>query len=190
MSFALLTASSALAVPSSTLYPPGDSVSASSVPISLALGGIKDTCTLTGGAFTIPAASHNPSGPVVLNYATRPTITECSGNTVLTVTTQNAWKLNAQYGEASPTVTIPINGLVVTEPFCGDVYNKAAVTIGGAGWFNGFTSPVNVGSAIAYGGAATLTCLGNGTERQLTLGTALQTLTDTTHPGSLPLLGP
>jgi hypothetical protein len=185
----------AFAAYSSTVYPAGDSISASSVPVTVTGGpfGIyNDTCTLNGGTFTVGA--HNLGGPVTLNYSANPTYTSCTGNRTITISTSGggAWKLAAQYGQAATTVTVPSGGLQIFDGVC--TYTSGSNAAFTGSWNNGFTSPANVSSAITVGGAMGLTASGSGCAAgstfTFTFGLGMQTLTDTTHPTSLPLLGP
>jgi hypothetical protein len=187
LTVALAMSAPAFAAYSSTLYPAGDAISASSVPVTVTGPGgfINDTCTLNGGAFTIPGANHNSAGPVTMNFTTLPTYTSCTGNVPLTITTTGAgvhWTFSAQYGQAATTVNIVPGGLIFNY-LSQQCANQSAASFSGS-WNNGFTSPVSVSSAIAYGGPITTNC------GQFTFGVGLQTLTDTTHPASLSLLGP
>jgi hypothetical protein len=185
---ALCAAAAAFATNSSTVYPAGDSVSASSVPITIT-GAATENCTLNGGAFTIPAANHNSSGPVTMGYSTRPTYTSCSGSwSKLTIATSGSWTLAAQYGQVAATLTIPAGGLTLSNiGECPSGSNASTVAFTGI-WNNGFTTPKSVSSTMTYAGPVTITACG--AKLPLTFEWALQTLTDTTHPSSLPLLGP
>ncbi|MGN6373908.1 MAG: hypothetical protein ACTHM1_13120, partial [Solirubrobacteraceae bacterium] len=142
------------------------------------------TCTLNGGAFKIPS-SGNASGPVTVNFTTRPTYTECT--TGWTVETSGTWTLSAQYGEASTTVTIPPGGIVFYYKGVAEGQNNESAMTFIGGWNNGFESPVKVTSAVSYGGAIPIYWENL---KQTSFTQALQTLTDTTHPARQVLLGP
>lgn len=191
----LLASSSAFAAYSSTVSPHGDSVSASSVPITLTSQlAISDSCTLNGGVFAIPSKlNHNSSGSVTMSYTTRPTYTSCSGNTSVAITTSGTWTVAAQYGQAATTITVPTNGLTLVwgTGNCTESNTTGPVSFTG-NWNNGFSEAgLNASSAITYSGSALLHQVGScGGGLTWTFGLGLQTLTDTTEPTLLPVLGP
>ncbi len=205
---AAAAAASAVVAPAAfatTMYPQGDSMSLSATPVTIPLGGFfrganfyegTTTCTLNGGAFTAPLTK---SGAV--NFTTIPTYTGCTEilknkNTKVpvTITTAGTWSLTAQYGTAAVTVAIPRSGLTINvdgEPawYGSSEWNTSSFT---GGWNNGFTEPVNVGTAISYGGTVTFHLSGGGEKstKEIPFSQSLQTVTDTTHPASRPVLGP
>jgi hypothetical protein len=149
------SASSALAQ-STTMYPAKATLTASSAPVTINIPPWGNTtCTFNPGKWVVPN-SGNPSGPLGIGYTTAPSYTECTPllGSAVTVTT-SGWTMAAQYGAASASVTIPVGGLTIS------MFGKAIeivpnteeplpVLVGG--WNNGFTSPVNVGTAVSYSG--------------------------------------
>ncbi len=188
---------------STTMYPANDSVSLSSTPITIPIGSYvrgsqiytgSTTCTLNGGAFTVPASGK--SGPVIVNFTTRPTYTGCTEiehvnnktKVPVTITTSGAWTLSAQYGTAAVVVAAPVLTI--------NIAGEPALTAGsgisfGGGWDNGFSSPVSVASAVQWGGTVTMSLYEQGEKtKEVAFPLSLETMTDTTHPASLPVLGP
>ena len=180
--FILSAAPSALAT---SVYPANDLVTLGSAPVELTFNGsYYETCTLNGGSFKLEyenkGITHNIGGPIVMNFITIPTLTSCSGGWA--VTTSGAWKLTAEYGKSTPVLTIPAGGISTFG------MSNSAATVGSPGaWFNGFSSPVSVATAVDPG--AVTAKLGSG-GAEFTIPQALLSATDTTHPGSLPLVGP
>jgi hypothetical protein len=169
---------------STDLYPAGDSVSASSFPVTMSsptTGSM--TCTFNLGAFTLPAKG-NSSGPVTATFTTRPTFTACSPG--WQIETSGTWTLNVQYGSAAATITIPASGFTVKQ--IGIVNAAGPWNLTGV-WNNGFSSPVSVASSYALYQSKNTYFL-EGKNQEFTFGSGFSTLTDTTHPGSLLLLGP
>jgi hypothetical protein len=199
---------SAALAQSTTMYPSGDSLSLSSIPITIPFGAFfrgttaysgSPTCTFNGGAFTVPATG-NKTGPVSVNFSTRPTLTGCTEienlnkktKVPVEITTGGTWTLSAQYGTAGVVVTVP--GLTISvegSPAWETRPEYGAVSLAGA-WDNGFSAPVNVASAVDYGGPLKLYLSGGGEKnvKEFAFGLNLFSLTDTTHPASLPVLGP
>lgn len=203
---ALTMLPSAALAQSTTMYPSGDSISLSSTPVTIKIplffkGQTKiadfgtTTCTLHGGAFTVGGGKK--SGPVVVGFVTQPTYTGCTEISQLAggvetkvpvaITSTGTWNLTVQYGSASVVVhnaNLSIN--VNNEPGLG----PSQVTFSG-GWDNGFSSPLSVSSAVEYGGTVTLHVWEQGENtKEVTFPQALLTMTDTTHPASLPVIGP
>jgi hypothetical protein len=181
---ALLIPGYASAAQSSTFYPAGDTISVSSSPVTVT-NPLKqtDTCMFNGGSFVVPAANHKASGPLVAPFSTLPTITECAGPAKLiftsqVVTSEEPWSISLQY-LGVPTINIPFGGITC------DGTTSGGTTLPGVVWSNGFTSPVSVSSAMGLGGTLERSGCGN-----LTIGLNVHSLTDVTHPSSLPLLGP
>jgi hypothetical protein len=181
---ALWSAPSALAQ-SSDLYPAGDLVSASATPMAVEGGGFNLVCTFNPGSFSIPGKG-NPTGPVAVNFTTRPTFTACSFGMVIETT--GTWTLSTQYGSATATIGIPTEGFTERLPgqqkyiFNSEPWKLTAV------WNNGFSAPVAVSSSL-FMLPSTNTYYNSGA-KPLTFGTALTTLSDLTKPGSPLLLGP
>jgi hypothetical protein len=180
-------ATSALAQ-STTIYPANATLTASSVPVTITTPFGNTTCTLNGGKFVVPS-SGNASGPVTVNFSTLPTYTECTkiGTAAVSVTTSGTWKLTTQYGTASASVTIPLEGIeihVATNTGRTTLGDEGPLTFTGA-WNNGFTSPINVSTAIQYGGSIRLYWVG--AYHETPFSPALQTLSSSS---SMALLGP
>jgi hypothetical protein len=196
-------ASAALAQ-STTMYPKGDSVSLNSMPITVPIPsaplkkivGGNTTCTLNGGAFTVPTTG-NSSGPEAVSFTTEPTFTGCTSigtaKTPVTITTSGTWTMSVQYGIPTAVVTIPSNGLTISLNGTPYLYVKpehGPISRSG-GWDNGFSSPLSVSSALDYLGPVTLYVWEEGENtKEVKFPETLQTMTDTTHPASLPVVGP
>jgi hypothetical protein len=183
-------ATSALAQ-STTMYPAGATLTASSVPVTITTGVGNTTCTLNGGQFVVPSTG-NPSGPLTINFTTRPTYTACTpiGGKVPTVTTKETWTLIAQYGNASANVKVPLEGIEIS--WNGQVIERTTLGDEGpltfiGGWNNGFTSPVTVGTAIQYGGSIRLWNTISLKYRETPFSNALQSLSSSS---SMARLGP
>ncbi len=195
----LAVAPSALAQ-STTMYPASDSISASSTPITFGTGPLMNvTCTLSGGTFTVPSKG-NPSGAVSGTYTTLPSFTACtknlSGETV-TIETKNIkgpWTMNAQYGVGNAQLLAPVEAIWV--------YTNGTLLALSTGnsltgwWSNGFTSPFLQNTTTQLGGTVTLECQRSGSlctggaSVKQTVNPVLESLTDLTHPASLPVVGP
>jgi hypothetical protein len=188
LSLALLAAPAAFATAHTSMYPVGDSISASSVPVTIELGkgGTVTNCTLNGGVFTISTKGFS-EGKFTNTYTTLPTYTGCTNG--VTVTTGGTWTMSTEYGEGKLGLKIPGEelGIVITSGSLKyTLLNAMTFPLGN--WNNGFTSPVSVASTLQYGGAIRMkTQIG---EPTVTFTEGLQTLTDVTHPSSLPVLGP
>jgi hypothetical protein len=211
---ALGTAASAAFAQSTTMSPSGDSVSLSSAPVKIVIPTFfksttkerayrgTTTCTLNGGSFVIPSTG-NKNGPVTVSYASRPSFTGCTEITEiaegkerkvpLTITTAGEWTLSAQYGTGHVTVTVPKEGLTINvngEPAFYVKREAGPVSFNGH-WENGFPPPMSVSSTIEYGGAVTLYEWEEGElHKEIDFPQVLETMTDTTHPASLPVVGP
>jgi hypothetical protein len=178
---ALLLAPAAFAQ-STDLYPGGDTVATS---LTSAQGGTTMNCPVNLGAFTLPAKG-NPSGSVTGAFTTRPTF-ECKSP--IKVETLGEWSISVQYGTGQATITIPAGGIKEWVGSLQTLSNTMNAWTWNGVWNNGFSSPVSVPSSIDLLPTED-TFYSGGEKRTATLGTAFTTLTDTTHPASLPLLGP
>ncbi len=178
---ALWLAPAALAQ-SSTLYPAGDTVSASSIPITMTFGTLSPTCTFNPGTLSIPTKG-NSSGAETATFTGTPTFTGCSIG--FKVETSGTWTISTQYGTGAATITIPAGGFIGNYGVqnIGESWTLVGV------WNNGFTSPVNVSSSVDLY-PTTDTYYSGGVEKKIAFGSAFSTLTDLTHPGSPLLLGP
>jgi hypothetical protein len=171
---------------STDLYPAGDTVTGSSSPMTLINGyGLKTTCTFNPGSFVLPTKG-NPSGPETVNFTTRPTFTACGGR--VTVETSGTWSISIQYGSGQAVVTIPVNGFAESAEGLGGG-NPAGEWKMNATWNNGFSSPVAVSGSLGFLPSSNTQNV-EGKAKEFTFGSALDTLSDLTHPASLPLLGP
>jgi hypothetical protein len=181
LAVALCLAPAALAQ-STDIYPAGDTVSASSSPVLIG----KTNCTFNPGVFALPAKG-NTSGPVTSTFTTRPTYTACDEGWKME--TSGTWTISSQYGTAAVTINIPTGGFKETFAGVTLAQNSAGPwTLTGV-WNNGFSSPVSVSSSIDLYPSKN-TYYYEGAPREITFGSAFSTLSDTTHPGSLLLLGP
>jgi hypothetical protein len=187
LSLALLGAPVAFATPHTSMYPVGDSISASSVPVTIENSEKKviDSCTLNGGVFTIPASGFK-EGQFHVTFTTDPSFTSCTKP----ITTSGAWAMTTEYPSGQLRLTVPADGLIIS-PGCGkecEYLTINAMTFPLGNWNNGFTSPVSVGSTMQWGGGIRMkVSIG---ELTITFSESLFTLTDVTHPSSLPVLGP
>lgn len=195
----------AAAAQSTTMYPGGDVVSLSSAPITIEGPNFKPTgCTTTGGSFVVPS-SRNPSGPVTATLKTLPTFNCVEKMGV----DKGVWQISVEYGTGVVTLKIPPEGLLFKAPVAkghecpaeecwfNQTLNGAAGALVGGPWNNGFRSPVVVSSAANFGGSLAVWHNKNpfeggfeGSETLTFKSTGLITLTDTTHPESVPLVGP
>jgi len=202
----IAAASPAAFAQSTTMYPAGDSVSLSSTPETIVIPtfqhgshfyGGTTTCTFSGGAFTVPSTG-NSSGPVTIKFTTRPAFTGCTEITNIgtktkvpvAIVTEGEWTFSAQYGTAAVALATSGSGGITI-----DVAGEPAMARGGSlfagGWDNGFASPVSVSSAMQYGATLTMGLIEQGEKKvEITFPQTLLTMTDTTHPASLPVLGP
>jgi hypothetical protein len=186
--FAVLTMSllltGAAMAQSTHLYPASDTVSMGSAPATL--GGLLK-CTFHGGTIKLPATGS--SGAVTLSYTELPSFTACAEG--YTVTVSGPWTISAEYGTDSGKITIPANGFVAKTAKGEIIFqNTQGSTTMNATWNNGFSSPVNVGSAMEVWGSPSFTLGGGNQLTPFAFGPALVSLTDVTHPASLPVLGP
>ncbi|RMI35551.1 hypothetical protein [Nocardia stercoris] len=117
---AVPTATTAAVLPSTSIGPAGDNFSAQLFGgLTVNVGGIVGSCTLSAAAGTIPVApgNSNPSGPVTVSLGS-PVAQNCSANlgiAKLSFATSGNWTMSFQNG--SPivgTLTIPQNGAVAT----------------------------------------------------------------------------
>jgi hypothetical protein len=189
---ACLTSSAALAsLPGSTLYPQhktSDTVSLSSTRVFVETFYTIESCVLNGGSFQIPEKG-SKSGPTTANFITQPSFTSCESvgrGIVPQVITRGTWKLSVQYGVPGVTITVPANGLEAIDSGKTVFYvNEKPVEFFG-GWTNGFTSPFSQSSVMTWGGRVN-------SPRNYTLKispNALLTMTDTSIPADLVVLGP
>jgi hypothetical protein len=181
LALALFAAGSAFAQ-STDLYPASDVVSIGSAPMTVGYF----TCTFHGGTVTLPAKGS--TGAVNLSYSERPSLTGCGTN--VTAVESGTWSLSIEYGNAQGQITIPPEGLKI-ESSKGEYYffSTSAIKLNVA-WNNGFSSPVSVGSAMEVWGSPEMWSFVDGKYHPTSFGPSLVSLTDTTHPASLPLLGP
>jgi hypothetical protein len=183
------------------MYPAGDVIGTTtgtliSVDVTLAGTQTHNTCAFEQTRFQL-VANHNAQGPVTNDFSPAPTLSACYGGSGVYATSQGVWKLSAQeFSTATPSITIPPGGLSLSlgAPHQCTISNFPTVVFPGTGWFNGFTSPVNVSTAVSFGSTGpqpfgTDPC--NGQAASVTLGApGLLTLTDLTNPAAVPLLGP
>jgi hypothetical protein len=127
-----------------------------------------ENCTVSGGSGTVPAApgNTNPSGPVVVTLATRPTFSACTNGPLhYTVTTSGTWTLSFQGGTTpKATLNIPAGGLHANfQEFNCAASNNTAIAVAGP-WQNGFTTPTFTPSKFNGGGSyyTNIACAGNG----------------------------
>jgi hypothetical protein len=190
LALALLTASTASAAAHTSMYPVGDSISASSVPITIELSKAEvSKCTQNGGVFTISTKGFS-EGKFTNSWTTPPTYTGCTAieGKAVSVATSGTWTMSSEFGEGKLTVNVPGEGQGIVLTVGSEKYTLLdPMTFSLGNWNNGFTSPVSVGSTMQYGGRIKMK--GN-FERPVTFSEGLQTLTDVTHPSSLPVLGP
>jgi hypothetical protein len=195
----LISAGTALAgsIPT-TLYPTGDSVSLGSSPMTITgwpkFGSIPLSCTWEGGTFTMPTKG-NSAGPVTTTFTTRPQLSKCNllGSTTYSAVTSGTWTMTTEYGTAKATIKVPPNGIEIqSKGESGNTliwgFNSGTMELV-AGWTNGFSSPISVGSSIGINSTVNFFWYSYG-EKPTTFGPSLSALTDTTHPTSLPLVGP
>jgi hypothetical protein len=189
LALTLLGAQSAFAQ-SSHLYPASDTVSMGSAPITISWV-LPLHCTFHGGSVVLPAKG-TTSGPITMSYLERPSFTGCTvEGTPVTVATSENWTLSAEYGAANGKITIPAYGFEVLGPK-GEVemFNSQESISLNVGWNNGFSSPVSVHSALEVYGSPQLFWAFDGKYHATSFGSTLLTLTDVTHPASMPVLGP
>jgi hypothetical protein len=168
---------------STDIYPASHTVSTSTTPITIGTY----NCTLNLHSFTTPAKG-NPTGPVTINFSTRPTIEACSGTA--TVETSGTWSMTVQYGAGGAVLNIPAGGFNLS--CCsglGGISNSAFEWKWTWSWNNGFTSPVSVSSTLGLI-PSTNKYYSHAELKEVTASNALSTLSDVTSPGSLLLLGP
>lgn len=179
-----------------TLSPAGHSIDFGTQQVDiLQNGGAYITCTMDGGAATIPAApaNHVASGPLTVALSTRPSFSSCLWfGSPVTVTSAGSWSVSVENG-APPkfTLKVPQNGLYFPIPGCmpGVPYNTGFSSTGGT-WLNGTVAPLVVSTA-KFGNVANMPSNPNGAFCQ---GANLWTLSgknnsmtasDTTNPAAV-----
>jgi hypothetical protein len=189
LALTLLGAQSAFAQ-SSHLYPASDTVSMGSAPMTIGWA-LPIQCTFHGGSVVLPAKG-TTSGPITMSYLERPSFTGCTLEGIaVTVTTSENWTLSAEYGAADGKITIPAYGLKVLGPKGEvEIFNPSASVSLNVGWNNGFSSPVSVHSALEVYGSPSMFWAFDGKYHATSFGPTLLSLTDVTHPASMPVLGP
>jgi hypothetical protein len=167
------------------------------VPVTVSLNGISGlgkgtTCTLNGGAFTIPSKG-NPSGAVSANFTTLPTFTGCAKNSrgeevkVETRSTKGPSTITAEWGPGQITINPPFEGIWLYTNGAPYAISLAEHNLTGW-WANGFSSPILFNTALKWSG--TVRAEYGGGQGNMTITPSLQSLTDLTHPSSIPVLGP
>jgi hypothetical protein len=184
------------------MYPASDSISASSVPVTFGNGPLlNSTCTLNGGAFTVPTKG-NPSGAVTATFTTLPSFTGCTKNIageevkIETKKEKGPWTVTVQYGLGTVSINLPVEAIwaYTNGTLLGLSTGPNSLT---GWWSNGFSSPFLLSTAMQYGGTVTFECQKKnficsspGAPVKQTINPVIESLTDTTHPSSLPVLGP
>lgn len=196
------------AASATTLYPAGDTISFGNSP-GVSISGTD--CTL----FIPPVTFTNSSGSgtvtnTIPNYDVRfDNCYEMSGDVKAIGPTGEGgnWTLGIDYGMNTVSLGVPTGGLAIATNGSGDSgctwTNTAPRTFTGY-WDNGYGAPVNAPTNVTVpSGQITMTAEGSwGSNGCALLGTnqvfyvypegdsSFFTLTDTTNPNSLPLLGP